>query len=88
MSNHTETKRRDWFDNCTGKYSISSGNKKANGEERTQEKEIAEKAGYTSKELSDMLNGQKLIRACDIPRLAYALKVTANEIYETGKKSR
>ena len=53
-----------------------------------QEKEIAEKVGYTSKELSDMLNGQKLIRACDIPRLAYALKVTANEIYETGKKSR
>lgn len=45
---------------------------------------IAKKAGFTSQELSDMLNGRKLIKACDIPKLANALEVSADEIYKAG----
>lgn len=46
---------------------------------------VAEKAGFTPQELSDMLNGRRLIKACDIPKLALALDVEINEIYEAGK---
>ena len=28
-----------------------------------------QKAGFTPQELSDMFNGRRLIKACDIPRL-------------------
>ena len=47
---------------------------------------VAEKAGFTPQELSDMLNGRRLIKACDIPKLALALDVEINEIYEAGKE--
>lgn len=47
---------------------------------------VAEKAGYTTQELSDMLNGRRLIKACDIPKLAKALGVRVDEIYEAGEK--
>ncbi|WP_242946276.1 helix-turn-helix transcriptional regulator [Anaerostipes sp. 494a] len=46
---------------------------------------VAKRAGFTSQELCDMLNGRKLIKACDIPKLANVLGVTVNDIYETGK---
>ena len=49
---------------------------------------IAEKAGYSKQELSDMLNGRKLIKACDIMKLSMALGVTSNDIYAAGKKSK
>lgn len=48
---------------------------------------VAEKAGYTKQELSDMLNGRRLIKACDIPRLAAALGVTIDDIYAAGIKT-
>lgn len=51
-----------------------------------KQKFIAEKAGYKTQEFSDMLNGRKLIKACDIPKLAFALGVTSNEIYAAGEK--
>lgn len=47
---------------------------------------VAEKAGYSPQELSDMLNGRRLIKACDIPRLAKAVGVTEDEIYRVGEK--
>ena len=47
---------------------------------------VAANAGYTSQELSDMLNGRRLIKACDIPRLTKVLKVTSDDIYAAGKK--
>lgn len=47
---------------------------------------VAEKAGYKAQELNDMLNGRRLIKACDIPRIALALGVEINDIYEAGKK--
>ncbi len=47
---------------------------------------IAEKAGYKAQELNDMLNGRRLIKVCDVPKIALALNVEINEIYEVGKK--
>ena len=49
---------------------------------------VAEKAGYKPQELSDMLNGRKLIKACDILKLSIVLGVTANDIYAAGKEVR
>lgn len=49
---------------------------------------IAKKAGFTSQELSDMLNGRRLIKACDVPKIADALGVEAGDIYEAGKEGK
>lgn len=43
---------------------------------------VAKKAGYEAQELSDMLNGRRLIRACDIPRIAYGLGIGINELFK------
>ena len=45
---------------------------------------VAEKAGLGKQEFSDMLNGRKLIKVCDLPRIAEALEVTTNDIYAAG----
>ncbi|MDO5344411.1 MAG: helix-turn-helix transcriptional regulator [Lachnospiraceae bacterium] len=47
---------------------------------------VAKETGCTAQELSDMLNGRRLIKACDIPRLTKALGVTSDDIYAAGKK--
>lgn len=46
---------------------------------------VAESAGYTPQELSDMLNGRRLIKACDIPRIAKALGVEINYLFGIEK---
>ena len=48
---------------------------------------VAEKGGYTARELSDMLNGRKLIKACDILKLSRALGVTVDDIFAAGIES-
>lgn len=47
---------------------------------------VASEAGYTTQEFSDMLNGRKLIKVCDIPRIAKVLGVKSDDIYEAGRK--
>lgn len=47
---------------------------------------VAEKAGYKAQELNDMLNGRRLIKVCDVPKIALALDVEIDEIYATGMK--
>lgn len=47
---------------------------------------VATRAGFTSQELSDMLNGRRLIKACDIPKLTKVLNVTSDDIYAAGRK--
>lgn len=60
---------------------------------------LAEKAGFSAQEFSDMLNGRRLMRAVDIASIINALSgvgVDANylfmiepvEIYEAGKKGK
>lgn len=46
---------------------------------------VAENVGYTPQELSDMLNGRRLIKACDIPRIAKALGVEINYLFGIEK---
>ena len=51
-------------------------------EKGLKQRYVAEKAGFTDKEMSDMLNdNRKLIRAEYIPILAYALGVPITEIF-------
>lgn len=42
---------------------------------------IAEKAGFGVQEFNDMLNGRKLIKMCDVLKIAKALGVTPNDLY-------
>ena len=48
---------------------------------------VAEKAGYTKQELSEMVNGRRLIKARDILRISIALGVTADDIYAAGTET-
>lgn len=43
---------------------------------------VAEQAGYKKQEFNDMLNGRRLIKACDVPNIAKVLHVKVDEIYE------
>ncbi len=45
-----------------------------------KQKAIAERGGFGEKEFSNMLNGRKKIQVYDIPKIAYALGVTPNDI--------
>lgn len=51
-----------------------------------KQKYVADEAGYTTQEFSDMMNGRKIIKLCDIPRIATVLGVKADDIYEAGKE--
>lgn len=53
-----------------------------------KQKYVADEAGYTAQEFSDMMNGRKIIKLCDIPRIATVLGVNADDIYEVGKKGK
>ncbi len=45
---------------------------------------VADKAGFSAQQLSDMLAGRKLIRAEYLPQLADALGVTVQDIFDAG----
>ena len=42
---------------------------------------LSQKAGYSKQQLNNMLQGRKLIRVDDIPRIAEALSLTPNDLY-------
>lgn len=45
---------------------------------------VAERAGYTSQQFSDMLNDRKTIKAIDIVPISKALGVSVQEVYDAG----
>lgn len=45
---------------------------------------VAERAGYTSQQFSDMLNDRKIIKAIDIVPISKALGVSVQEVYDAG----
>lgn len=45
---------------------------------------VAERAGYTSQQFSDMLNDRKTIKAVDIVPISKALGVSIQEVYDAG----
>ncbi len=51
-----------------------------------KQKVVAEKAGYSSQQFSDMLNGRKIIRPLDTKAIAIALEVDANELFKVSEK--
>lgn len=42
---------------------------------------VAQQANIPPQVLSDMLHGRRIIKACDIPRIAKALDVDPNKLY-------
>lgn len=42
---------------------------------------VANKAGFSKQQFSDMLNGRKIIKPCDALAIADALEITMNELY-------
>lgn len=47
---------------------------------------VAEKAGFTQQQFSDMLNGRKVIRAEYIPRIADALGVNIGDLFADTRR--
>ena len=48
------------------------------------QKAVALRAGYTSQQFNDMLNGRKVIKASDITPIANALGVSVQDGYDAG----
>lgn len=48
------------------------------------QKRIAEKAGFTDQQFSDMLCGRKVIRADYLPPIALAMRISIQEIFDAG----
>ena len=55
--------------------------KKIIQERGIKQKVIAEKAGYTEQQFSNMLNGRKIIECVDVWRISEALGVTPNDLF-------
>lgn len=66
--------------------SIIIGIKKVMAERGLFQKAVAERAGFTDQQFSDMLNGRKIIRADYLPQIAKALKVDVGALFaDTGE---
>ena len=46
---------------------------------------VAERAGFSEAELSNILNGRKLLRIEHIPRVASALGIEPNDLFEKAE---
>lgn len=46
-----------------------------------KQKEIAERAGYSKQQFSDMIQGRKIIKPCDAVAISEALGVSMNELF-------
>ena len=47
---------------------------------------VAQRAGYTQQQFSDMMNDRKTIKATDIVPISRALGVTVQDIYDAGAR--
>ncbi len=45
---------------------------------------VAERAGYTTQQFSDMLNDRKTIKAIDVIPISKALGVSVQDVYDAG----
>lgn len=63
-------------------YSIIAENTKRIIEEKGLKKgAVAQKAGYTAQQFSDILNHRKVVRDVDVAAIANALEVTPNDLF-------
>ncbi len=51
-----------------------------------KQRAVAHRAGFTEQQFSDMLNGRKIIKVCDIMAIAEALDVEVAALYKAGQK--
>lgn len=56
-------------------------------EKGLKKKAVAQKAGLTPQQFSDMLNGRRVIKHSDIAFICDALEVTPNDIYSIIKSA-
>ena len=49
---------------------------------------VASRAGYSKQQFSDMLNGRKIIKLCDVMAIADSLGVEVQDLYTSGQKGR
>lgn len=63
---------------------IASGIQHIMNERGLIQRAVAERAGYTRQQFSDMMNGRKTIKATDVVPIARALGVTIQEVYDAG----
>lgn len=47
---------------------------------------IAERAGYTKQQFSDMMNGRRIIKPCDVLAISNALGVSVNDLYAASDR--
>lgn len=65
--------------------SVAGGIQKIIKEKGLMQKYVAEKSGFTVQQISDMINGRKLILAEHLPKIANALGVSVMDIYIAGE---
>ena len=65
---------------------FASGLKNIIKQKKYKNIQVAKKAGYTAQQLSDMLNGRRLIKPCDLLRLSVAVEASFDEICRCGKE--
>lgn len=53
-----------------------------------KQKSVAEKAGYSQQQFSNLLTGRKFFGANDVLRIAMALKVTPNELFGINNETK
>lgn len=47
-----------------------------------KQRAVAKKAGFTIQQFNDMLNGRRLIKICDLTKIAEALDTDPNELFK------
>lgn len=67
---------------------VALGIKRTLFEKGMIQKVVAERAGFSNQQFSDMLNGRKVIRADYLPDIAKALGVSVNEIFDNGRQDK
>ena len=48
---------------------------------------VAERAGFSKQQFSDMLNGRKIIKLCDVFAIAMALSVGVGDLFSSDHKN-
>lgn len=56
-------------------------------EQGLKQRAVAERAGYSPQQFSDMLNGRKIIKVCDTFAISEALGVDVAALYAAGQSS-
>lgn len=66
---------------------VAQNTRRIINEHGLKNKAIAEKAGYSEKQFSNMLNGRRVITWIDIIKISNALEVTPNDLFGFTNKS-